>query len=313
LSQHPRALVLACGTRTSFEQLWKDREEYEARAGAEQQAPDDWRNSIFDPWADLEPPPAGVLRPDYEATLRALAKRDGCDLGALCVAYITAVSGAAHKDMRFAPFQHGEWQVPPIIYVMVVSDPGFRKSVLISAAFAALWRRDKEEWNVYQVAVKDGSKLEEPAPLIVTDVSMEKLQAILARSPRGALVLRDEIAPLFDFRHYARGNGAVERAFFLTAYEGGETRVHRISRATDRGEPTGVTVVGGIRIERLVDFTELGNDGLMQHFIPIVIARHNLTEPDVAVHGKHLPMPLSARSYASATRATASRLLMDRR
>jgi hypothetical protein len=282
--------VLASVTRTSFERLWKDREEYEARAAAEQQARDDWRNSIFDPWAELEPPqwPIGVLRPDYEAMLRALAKRDGCDLGALFMAYITAVSGAAHKDTRFAPFQHGEWQVPPIIYVMVVSDPGFRKSVLISTAFAALWRHDKEEWNAYQVALKDDSKLEEPAPLIVTDVSMEKMQAILARSSRGALVLRDEIAPLFDFQRYARGNGAAERAFFLTAYEGGETRVHRIGRATDRGEPTGVTVFGGIQIERIADFTELGNDGLIQRFIPIVIARHNLTEPDVVVHGKHL-------------------------
>ena len=90
---------------------------------------------------------------------------------------------------------------------------------------------------------------------------MEKMQSILASSPRGALVLRDEIAPLFDFQRYARGNGAAERAFFLTAYEGGETRVHRISRASDHGEPTGVAVFGGIQIERIADFKSWATTG----------------------------------------------------
>lgn len=245
--------------------------------------------ALFDPWADLDPPqwPTGVLAPEFEATIIALAKRDGCDLGALGMSYVTAVSGAAHKDMRFAPFQHGEWQVPPIVYVMAVSDPGFRKSVLISTAFAALWRHDKAEWDAYRVAAQGDPKLEEPAPRIVSDVSVEKLQTIILSAPRGAMYLRDEIAPMFDFKRYSRGSGAAERAFFLTAYEGGETRVHRISRATDHGNPSGVTVFGGIQVDRIADFGDLGNDGLMQRFVPIVIARHNLTEPDVQVHGKH--------------------------
>lgn len=250
--------------------------------------------TLFDPWADLDPPqwPSGVLPPQHEAMIAALAKRDGCDLGALSMAYITAISGAAHKDMRFAPFQHGEWQVPPIVYVMAVADPGFRKSVLISTAFAALWRHDNDEWDTYQsekrAAGNESEKPDEPAPLIVTDISVEKLEAILARSPRGVLYLRDEIAPLFDFRRYSKGTGAAERAFFLTAYEAGESRVHRLGRDTDHGRPTGLTVFGGIQIDRIADFTDLGNDGLLQRFIPIVIAHHNLSEPDVAVQGKHL-------------------------
>ena len=285
--------ILRSQTLKVFNELWKERDEYEAAAAREQQARDEWRHSILDPWADQEPPqwPAGVLRPDHEAMLKALAQRDGCDLGALCMAYITAVSGAAYKDTRFSPFQHSEWQVPPIIYVMVVSDPGFRKTVLNGTAFAALWRHDNEEWDAWRqeaaAAASEKERPDEPVPLIVDNVSTEKLQAFLARSPRGACYLRDEIAPLFDFRRYQKGIGAADRAFFLTAYEAGETRVHRVSRATDHGKPTGIAIFGGIQIDRIADFKDLGDDGLMQRFIPIVIVRHKISEPDVQVHGKH--------------------------
>lgn len=48
-----------------------------------------------------------------------------------------------------------------------------------------------------------------------------------------------------------------------------------------------MTVFGGIQLDRIADFKDLGNDGLMQRFVPIVIARHNLSQPDVTVHGKH--------------------------
>lgn len=285
--------TLGTATWSAFEGIWKDRDEYEAQAARERAAAEEWRHSIFDPWAELEPPewPAGVLRPDFEATLKQLAERDGCDLGALCMAYLTAVSGAAFKDTRFVPFQHGEWQVPPIIYVMVVSDPGLRKTVLNNTAFAALWRHDNQEWDAWQqaaaAAASDQEKPEEPAPLIVDNVTTEKLQAILARSPRGACYLRDEIAPMFDFRRYAKGTGAEDRSFFLSNYEGNERRAHRVGRATDHGKPTGVAIFGGIQIDRIAEFKDLGDDGLMQRFVPIIIARHKLSEPDVQVRDKH--------------------------
>jgi hypothetical protein len=255
---------------------------------------------LFDPWADLDPPewPAGIFEREYETMLAHLALRDGCDHGALSMAYMAAISGAAHKDMRFAPFQHGEWLVPPIIYVMTVSDPGLRKTLLIGAAFAALEKLDQGEYQAWQDALAQWNKLtpdeqrntdkpEEPAPLIVSDILVEKLQKVLTSSPRGVLMLRDEIAPMFDFRRYTHGSGAAERAFYLTAYEGGVSRVHRLGRNTERGAATGMTVYGGIQLDRLGDFDDLGNDGLLQRFAVQVVAQHNLSRPAVQVHGKH--------------------------
>ena len=132
--------------------LAKAREDLERRMKARVLA-----ETLFDPWADLPPPewPRGVLRPDYEAMIAALAKRDGCDLGTLSMAYVVAISGAAHKDMRFEPFQHAGGQVPPIIYAMPIADSGFRKTPLINAAFAAIVHRDQQEWQAYQRALAD--------------------------------------------------------------------------------------------------------------------------------------------------------------
>jgi hypothetical protein len=253
--------------------------------------------TLFDPWADLPPPewPHGVLRPDFEATIAALAKRDGCDFGVLAFAYVVAISGAAHKGMRFEPFQHAGWSQPPIIYAMPIADSGFRKTMLINTAFAAIKRRDEQEWQAYQQALaayeaadekRAADKPQEPPPLIVDDINVEKLQAVLARSPRGALMLRDEIAPMFDFRRYSKGSGATERAFYLRAYEGGTARVHRLSRATDHGESVGIATFGCVQPDRLADFKDLGSDGLMQRFVPLVIAARRLSEPDTIVTGQ---------------------------
>jgi hypothetical protein len=122
--------------------------------------------------------------------------------------------------------------------------------------------------------------------LIVEDINVEKLQEILARSPRGALMLRDEIAPLFDFRRYSKGVGAAERAFYLRAYEGDMVRVHRMGRATDHGDTIGLALFGCVQPDRLADFKDLGSDGLMQRFVPLVIPERRLSEPDTIVYGK---------------------------
>jgi hypothetical protein len=252
--------------------------------------------TLFDPWGEIEPPawPAGVLRPDYEATIAALAKRDGLDLGALAMAYVIAVSGAANKQARFEPYQHPDWSVPPIVYAMPIADSGFRKTAIIGLAFAAIDRRDKQEHQEYLRALADWeampeanrpSKPAEPPPRLLDDIGAEKLQAILAKTPRGAVVLRDEIAPLFDFKRYSKGIGAEARALYLSAYEGTTRRVHRMSRETVYGD-IAAAVFGGCQPSRLADFGDLGKDGLLQRFVPLVISKRQMTEPDTRVTGR---------------------------
>jgi hypothetical protein len=271
--------------------LKKAREEIERKTKARELAA-----SLLDPWADPLPPewPRGVLRADYEATIEALARRDGLDFGVLAMAYVVAVSGAADKTMRFEPFQHSGWSEPPILYAMPIAEPGFRKSTIIRTAFAAIDRRDRQQWQEYRQELADWEaadekgrppKPKEPSPVIVDDIGVEKLQATISRAPRGPLVLRDEIAPLFDFRRYSKGVGADARAFYLSAYEGAIRRVHRMSRDTDHGQ-VAATVFGCCQPDRLAEFKDLGDDGLMQRFLPLLMAERRLSEPTTVVRGQ---------------------------
>ena len=78
---------------------------------------------FYDPWE--EPPPVefpgGVLSPKMEDTIFALALRHGACPGALAMAHLAAVSGAAHKGSRFMPYGYG-WTVRPIIWVMLIAE-----------------------------------------------------------------------------------------------------------------------------------------------------------------------------------------------
>jgi hypothetical protein len=251
--------------------------------------------TLYDPWADLPPPdwPGGTFDPAYEATIATLALRDGLDYGALSMAYLCAVSGAADKSARFEPFQHHGFDVPPVIYGMPIADSGFKKTQLGKHAFAAIRRRDRQQQQDYQAALDEweaseekGSKPKEPPPVIMSDANVEKMQAMLTRSPRGALILRDEIAPLFDFKRYTKGGlGAANRAFYLEAYDGMTVRVHRMSRDTDHGD-VAITLFGCCQPDRLASFGDLGEDGLLQRIIPLVLGERRLSNPSVTVNGQ---------------------------
>ena len=70
--------------------------------------------TFYNPWEDPAPPewPGGALSREAEQTIAELSLRDGVDFGAQAMAYLTAASGAAPKDARFAPYRNGGWSVP---------------------------------------------------------------------------------------------------------------------------------------------------------------------------------------------------------
>jgi hypothetical protein len=253
---------------------------------------------FFDPWADPPPPefPGGVLPRDMEDAVFALALRDGVCPGALAMAYLAAVSGAAHKGSRFKPYQTSDWCVPPIVWVMVIADSGQRKTAIEDRAFAGLrsahtdvWRvhRDRlRQWNALPAKDRrDTQKPEEPHCFIVEDVTPEKLQAILAANDRGTFMLRDEMAGLLEFGRYTQGKGGSERAFYLQAYEAGVYTVSRLSRDSIHIAVNGITIYGSIQPDRLADFPDLAKDGFMQRMNTIRASQSSSSRPDIAVSG----------------------------
>jgi hypothetical protein len=255
--------------------------------------------TFYDPWADPPPPqwPGGVLSSRTEETLAAMSLRDGVDFSAQAVAHIAAASGAAPKDARFAPYQRSGWSVPPIIWVLLLAESGQRKTALQSTAFDALQRVHGERWTEFMADMKRWHELcdekkrktrkpAEPHSFIISDVTLEKLQQILAANPRGTMMLKDELAGMLDFGRYGGGNGAAVRAFYLEAYEGGSCTVHRLGRDSLYIPNNALTIFGGIQPERLAAFKGLESDGLIQRFAVLRPPPAEISRPDIMVPGK---------------------------
>jgi hypothetical protein len=253
---------------------------------------------FFDPWDEPPPPqfPRGVLLGEMEDAIFMAANRDGVCPGALAMAYLAAVSGAANKSARFVPYANSSWSVPPIIWVMTIADSGQRKTAIEDMAFAGLRKahakvmrdhsqRLKQWQRLSKQEQRDTPKPEEPHSLIVEDVTPEKLQTILAANDRGTFMLRDEMAGLLEFGRYTQGKGASERAFYLQAYEGGHYTVSRLNRDSIHIEVNAVALYGSIQPDRLADFPDLAKDGLLQRINMIRASRTGASRDDVVVQG----------------------------
>jgi hypothetical protein len=112
------------------------------------------------------------------------------------------------------------------------------------------------------------------------------LQHILGETNRGTLLLRDELAGFLSFGRYGNDKGTAERAFYLESYEGGRYTVHRATKDSFHIEVNGLTVFGRIQPERLSDFKDLQNDGLLQRFITVAAAKATVGKPLGAITGK---------------------------
>jgi hypothetical protein len=116
-----------------------------------------------------------------------------------------------------------------------------------------------------------------PRRRIIKDATPEKVAEILSRDSSGALMVHDELAGLLaGFDRY--NNGAPARSFYLSAWNGGsftQDRVGKGRRDPDAEiyvENLALCTLGGIQPDRLAALRDLTNDGLMQRFVPVLMA-----------------------------------------
>ena len=137
----------------------------------------------------------------------------------------------------------------------------------------------------YKAAREAGNKKvkkpKPPARYVVWDCTIEKLGEILSRSEHGLLVKRDEFAgwigQMEKYSGTSRGAGA-DRAFWLQAFDGGPYTVDRIGRGETHIRNLSVSLLGGIQPARLAELRGLTSDGLLQRFIPVMMAASKLAE-----------------------------------
>jgi hypothetical protein len=264
----------------------------------------------FDPWAKFVVP---QFRLDVlpEVLKNFVVERSaviGCDPSGLSMAVLTACSGAIDHRFQLKMMKHGGWYVAPRLWTLLVGDSSDKKTQMMNEAIGPLEKYQAELWRAHKIAKeeykaqskKDGAeKTEEPEPpprYVTWDTTIEKLGEFFARSPKGLLVKRDEIAGwVGSMERYARGSrsGAADRAFWLKTHDGGPYAMDRIARGETYIENLSASLIGGIQPRRFAELQGLTSDGLLQRFLPVILRPGEFT----------LDRPTDDRDYENCIRA----------
>jgi len=279
-----------------------------------QQAP------VFDPWERYIVPafPLDILPPLVEDYVGAQSTVIGCDPSALAMAVLATFSGALHHGFALKMMRNGSWYERPRLWVLLVGDPSQRKTPTISTVTKPLLQHEthlrvKHDANLrdYQLAMasreRGDPKPREPEPpprYVVWDTTVEKLGELLARSDKGLLVKSDEISGwLGSMERYNTGRG--DRGFWLVAYDGGPHNVDRIKRGEMFIKNLSVSLLGGIQPARLAEIQGLTSDGLLQRFLPVMMASGSFAQ-DVPSNDEKYIVRVREMIFAKPARVTMS-------
>jgi uncharacterized protein DUF3987 len=245
--------------------------------------------AMFDPWETyIVPPfPLDILPPVVRDFVREQSDVMGCDPAAAAMAALATMSGALHHDFALKMLRHGRWWAHPRLWVILCGDPSRKKTPIISTCTQPLVDHEMhlraqyaDEMRAYEAAMaardKGEPELPEPPPpprYLAWDTTTEKLGEILARSDKGILIKSDELAGwLGSMERYHSGGGRADRAFWLQAYDGGPYAVDRIKRGELFIKNLSVSIIGGIQPALLAELHGLTTDGLLQRFLPVMMA-----------------------------------------
>jgi hypothetical protein len=218
---------------------------------------------------------------------------------------MVAAAAAIGNGITIAPKANDvSWIVPTILWGGVVGRPGMLKSPAIAKAMHPLsviesemqeqFEARRQNFNsqkvVYEAALKKAksdlakghatsipAEPEEPKPerILVNDSTMQMLGEIQRHSPRGVLVMRDELVSLLETLGADGQEGA--RGYYLEGWNGiSSYRVDRIGRGSFIIQRHALWVFGGIQPGRLQAYIRQavnggnGDDGLLQRFQMIV-------------------------------------------
>jgi len=238
--------------------------------------------ALFDPWAEFEAPafPVEVLPPTVRDFVRTQSAVIGVDVSAMAMAALAALSGAINHRFALKLMHHGSWWAHPRLWVLLVGAPSTMKTPAINAATKALERYQKQRMQEHRAAVREhkangGKPAEAPPPpvrYVASDTTVEALGDILSRSPRGLLVKYDEVAGwIGSMERYHTGRFSSDRAFWLTAYNGGPYITDRIKRGEIFIENNSVSLLSGTQPNRLAEMQGLTSDGLLQRLLPVLM------------------------------------------
>ena len=231
---------------------------------------------------------------------------------------LLATAGSLLGNNRWAAPWSG-WAEPPVIWGAIIGDPSASKSPALDAVFAPLNAVERALAQKYQAdheayeqqaeiagiiqaqwqedarkAIKKGEEPPEKPSTInageppvrprlrVSDVTTEKLAAIIRDQWRGLLLYRDELSGWIGNLDKYGGGG--DRPFWLEAYGGRSYWVERQKHPIPINvEHLTVGVVGGIQPDRLASLLFRGDDdGMLARFAVVWPEPAPLKRPTVS-------------------------------
>jgi hypothetical protein len=212
------------------------------------------------PIETYRPFPVDALPEPLSSFVAETAAAIGCDPAYVAGPLLTA-TGAAIGTTRRLELKRG-YNVPPIVWAVVVGESGTRKSAPLRGVLEYASLREKRlreehaaEQRDYQLSLAAYEKEyaawrgdrksandppERPAEpvsqrVIVKETTVEALAFKLADNPRGLLMARDELNGWFgSLDRYAKQGGGSDESFYLSCYN---AEPHAVDRRTgDRRE-----------------------------------------------------------------------------
>jgi hypothetical protein len=240
-----------------------------------------------DLWAKFGPPqlPRGLLPRVIEEYAIEKSKVMGADASGLAIASLTVCAAVIPDSIQLKVKRHDNWMMSTRLWTGLVGDPSAKKSPIIRQAARRLisldlamgnrYFADKERWDALSREERQTTAAPRQTRLLIEDTTIEAAQEVLRDSPNGVLCLRDELSGWFgSMDKYAGHRGAaMDRGFWLQAWNGGSYTYNRISRRSGIIPHLSISVLGGIQPEPMREIAEgTVDDGLIQRIIPIMVA-----------------------------------------
>lgn len=230
----------------------------------------------------------------------------GCAPEMLAFSCLATAAAATHDAIVVKPKANEGWTERACLWLMVVAEPGSKKSIAVKKPQGPLRIIDGQLSDEYagkradfdkadkvfqlrqRASIKSEAKGEETgyaepekAPdrppnrrAIINDATSEKLGELLVDNTRGLLLYQDEIAVWFGGHDaYAKNGGGKDRGMAIQAYEGGSYTFDRIGRGTVRVPNWSYSLVGTTQPAKIKEITSrMSDDGLLQRFMVIEVA-----------------------------------------
>lgn len=231
----------------------------------------------------------GILPPIIERFAFQAAELSGADPGGYAMSALAVCAMAITDRIRVKVKRSEDWSEAARMWVMLLGEPSYKKSPIMSLSSRQLMRMDAALVSQYERDFADWKEHESgdmpvPRRLRIDDITMEAAQEVARYNPDGVLAVQDELSGWFGgIEKYSGGKGsAKDRSFWLRAAGGGQYAVNRISRKPFLIENLSIGILGGIQPDAIRKvMADATDDGLIQRFFPVVLRPANLERDDM--------------------------------